>query len=86
MELQTSAGSRQALVDSQVDGQAAGTPGEAGKEMSVTAKLSDAARRFWLSKRQALLIELGALEDMLGLKRSVEPKHKKRPIIKPKVK
>lgn len=35
------------------------------------------ARNYLLARRQALLIELGAIEDLLGLRRSVEPKHRK---------
>ncbi len=35
-------------------------------------------RKFWLAVRQALLIILGAVEDLLGKRRSVEPKHKKK--------
>ena len=35
------------------------------------------ARSYLLARRQALLIELGAIEDLLGLHRSVEPKHRR---------
>lgn len=35
------------------------------------------ARTYLLARRQALLIELGAIEDWLGLQRSVEPKHRR---------
>ena len=35
-------------------------------------------RKLWLAIRQALLIVLGAIEDLLGLKRSVIPKHEKK--------
>lgn len=32
-------------------------------------------RDFWLQRRQALLVELGAIERALGLNRTVTPKH-----------
>ena len=76
VELQTAPGSQQALVDNQIDGATACIAGEAGKEMSVP--MSADQRKFWLSKRQALFIELGAIEDMLGLERSVETKREKK--------
>ena len=34
-------------------------------------------RTLWLAIRQALLIVLGAIEDALGIERSVIPKHKR---------
>jgi hypothetical protein len=34
-------------------------------------------RKYLLSKRQALLIDLGAIEDYLGIERTVIPKHKR---------
>jgi len=34
-------------------------------------------RQFWLSIRQALIIILGAIEDYLGIKRSIVPKRKR---------
>lgn len=40
--------------------------------------MTDNDRAFWLSFRQAVLIVLGALEDRLGLERSVTPKHKRK--------
>lgn len=41
-------------------------------------KLSEKDRRLKLARRQALLIELAALEEYLGLPRSVIPKHRRR--------
>jgi hypothetical protein len=35
-------------------------------------------RILWIGLRQALLVALGALEDYLGLERSVTPKHVRR--------
>lgn len=45
-------------------------------------------RAFWLAQRRALLMQLGAIEDLLGMPRSVVPKRKrkKEAIIKPEVK
>ena len=34
-------------------------------------------RKFWLAFRQALIIVLGAIEDMLEMQRSIVPKHKR---------
>ena len=35
------------------------------------------ARRLWMGIRQALIIALGAIEDWLGMERSIIPKHKR---------
>ena len=51
-------------------------PLTAGGECSKV-ELSEAIRGFLLRKRQALLIELAAIEALLGLPRSVEPRHRK---------
>lgn len=32
---------------------------------------------FWMSRRQALIMELGAIEDFLGMPRSIVPNRKK---------
>lgn len=37
-------------------------------------------REFYMRRRQALIIELGAIEDRLGMDRSILPKHKKKAI------
>ncbi len=34
-------------------------------------------RALWLSIRQALIIVLGAIEDYLGMERSITPRHKR---------
>jgi len=34
-------------------------------------------REFWLRRRQALLIELGAIEDALHLARTATPRHER---------
>jgi hypothetical protein len=39
--------------------------------------MSDQERKYWEAKRNALLIELGALEDMLGMERTKLPKSAK---------
>jgi len=39
--------------------------------------MTDRERSLWLALRRALLMALGALEDYLGLPRSVVPKHKR---------
>jgi hypothetical protein len=39
--------------------------------------MSDKERSYWMTKRQSLLMELGAIEDMLGMDRSVVPKRKR---------
>jgi len=35
-------------------------------------------RRLLMARRQALIIELGAIEDFLGMERSITPRHKRR--------
>lgn len=40
--------------------------------------LNDRFREFLLRRRQALLIELGGIEDYLGMDRTVVPKRKQR--------
>lgn len=49
--------------------------GRDGHATRVRAILPDRDRVLLLARRQALLIELGALETYLGLERSVIPKH-----------
>jgi len=39
--------------------------------------VSDRERQLLLRMRQGLIILLGAIEDYLGMARSIEPKHKK---------
>jgi len=39
--------------------------------------MTDADRVLWLAIRQALLIVLGAIEERLGMERSVLPKRKR---------
>lgn len=48
---------------------------ENGRTERVRAILPERDRMLLLARRQALLIELGALETYLGLERSVIPKH-----------
>lgn len=37
----------------------------------------DAERRLWMSRRQAIIMELGAIEDYLELPRSIVPRRKR---------
>lgn len=39
---------------------------------------------YFLARRQALLIELGQIEDLMGLPRTKEPKHRAKPPQDPK--
>jgi predicted nucleotide-binding protein len=39
--------------------------------------MSDEQRQFLMTKRQCLIMELGALEDLLGMERSIVPKRKR---------
>jgi hypothetical protein len=39
--------------------------------------VSERDRMFWLKRRQAVLIELAAIEDHLGMMRSVTPKRQR---------
>jgi len=47
-------------------------------DVTVSVKAPDKNRVLLLSVRQALLMVLGALEDYLGVERSVTPKHARR--------
>lgn len=42
--------------------------------------ITDNERRFQMARRQAIIIELGAIEDYLGLERSIVPRRKREPI------
>lgn len=39
--------------------------------------ITDAERRFHIARRQAIIIELGAIEDYLGMERSIIPRRKR---------
>lgn len=51
-------------------------PSDVSRALSAPP-LDPHTRTLLLALRQALLIALGALEDYLGLERSVTPKHKR---------
>ena len=40
--------------------------------------MTDTERILWVAIRQALIIALGAIEQFLGLPRSIEPRHKRK--------
>lgn len=42
--------------------------------------ITDNERRFQMARRQAIIIELGAIEDYLGLERSIVPRRKREPV------
>lgn len=39
--------------------------------------IDDKSRALWLAIRQACIIIIGAVEEFLGLERSIVPKHKR---------
>jgi hypothetical protein len=43
----------------------------------IASSPDDASRKLMLSRRQALIIELGAIEDYLSMERSIIPKRKR---------
>lgn len=45
----------------------------------VAETITDQERRFQMARRQAIIIELGAIEDYLGLERSIVPRRKREP-------
>jgi hypothetical protein len=47
------------------------------------ATIDSRDRTFWMAIRQALIMALGAIEDYLGLERSIVPRHKRRQDIGP---
>ena len=44
---------------------------------ATTTAVPDRERQMLMSKRQALIIELGGLEDYLGMPRSIVPRRKR---------
>lgn len=36
--------------------------------------VSEVERQFWLTRRRALIMELGGIEDYLGMERSIAPR------------
>lgn len=48
--------------------------------MSVTQSITEQERRFQMARRQAIIIELGAIEDYLGIERSIVPRRKREPV------
>lgn len=43
----------------------------------MSVAISESERRFQMARRQAIIIELGAIEDYLGLERSIVPRRKR---------
>jgi len=39
--------------------------------------MTDQERTYYMTRRQTLIMELGALEDLLGMERSIVPKRKR---------
>lgn len=48
--------------------------------VELTEPITPKKRTLLLSQRQALIIELGAIEDYLGLERSIIPRRKRGPL------
>ncbi len=46
---------------------------------TTTDQITEPERRFQMARRQAIIIELGAIEDYLGLERSIVPRRKREP-------
>ena len=44
-----------------------------------TPPKTEAERRLWLTRRQSIIMELGAIEDYLDLPRSIVPRRKREP-------
>lgn len=47
------------------------------KLQALNKHIESPDRELWMSRRQALIMELGAIEDFLGMPRSIVPKRKK---------
>jgi hypothetical protein len=43
--------------------------------VTVKVTVDDAMRAYLMTRRQTLLMELGAIEDLLGIERTKKPKH-----------
>jgi hypothetical protein len=48
------------------------------QNVQENGSISDELRRWLMSERQALIIRLGAIEDLLKMERSIVPRHKRR--------
>ena len=42
--------------------------------------MNEQEREYYMRRRQTLIMELGALEDLLGMERSIVPKRKRQPM------
>lgn len=47
--------------------------------IDTQSSVTEHERRYLMSRRQALIIDLGAIEDYLGLERSIVPRRKREP-------
>jgi len=47
-------------------------------KLTLIRSISDAERMLLMARRQAIIIELGSIEDYLGMERSIIPKREKR--------
>jgi hypothetical protein len=45
--------------------------------IDTQSSVTEHERRYLMSRRQALIIDLGAIEDYLGLERSIVPRRKR---------
>ncbi len=50
----------------------------ASNDSAPKPELSEEMRAYWMSERNTLIMKLGALEDMLGLERSIIPRRKRK--------
>ena len=46
-------------------------------KLTLIRSISDAERMLLMARRQAIIIELGSIEDYLGMDRSIIPKRKR---------
>lgn len=53
------------------------TPNRRIEHVTLLEGIASPLNKMLLARRQALLIELGAIEECLGMERSVIPKHKR---------
>lgn len=55
------------------------TPSRVHIAEAPAATIPEPERRYLMARRQSLIIDLGAIEDYLGLERSIVPRRKREP-------
>ncbi len=57
--------------------------GRGGRKMNKRPELTEGVREYYMRERQALIMQLGNVEDLLGLERSIVPRSKRKVMTDP---